>query len=133
MDRPIPDSGDRPVPSTINLRTRVMAVFDAVVSVLNAIGTAWIFVIMLCINADVWSRATFNLPISGIPLIIEMSIIAIVFLQRTAALRGGRMTRSDVLIGRVLKSRPQLGHSLQSIYPRTNLLEWQSLNVRHEE
>lgn len=93
-----------------------MAVFDAVVSVLNAIGTGWIFVIMLCINADVWSRATFNLPISGIPLIIEMSIIAIVFLQLTAALRGGRMTRSDVLIGRVLKSRPQLGHSLQSIY-----------------
>ena len=116
MGRQTPDSEDKSGSLIINTRARVVAVFDSVVTALNAIGTAWIFVIMLFINADVWSRAAFNLPISGIPLIIEMSIIAIVFLQLTAALRGGRLTRSDVLIGRVLKKRPQLGHSLQSIY-----------------
>ena len=116
MGRQTPDSENKSGSLIINARARVVAVFDSVVTALNAIGTAWIFVIMLFINADVWSRAAFNLPISGIPLIIEMSIIAIVFLQLTAALRGGRLTRSDVLIGRVLKKRPQLGHSLQSIY-----------------
>jgi TRAP-type mannitol/chloroaromatic compound transport system permease small subunit len=95
---------------------RVRAAFDGLVSGLNAVGTAWIFVIMLLINADVWSHAFLNQPISGIKLVIEMSIIAIVFLQLAAALRGGRMTRSDVLIGRLLAKRPQLGHSLQALY-----------------
>ena len=112
----MPNATDGSTSSAAHWRTRVMGVFDGLISALNAIGTAWIFVIMVLINSDVWSRAIFNRPISGIPLIIEMSIIAIVFLQITAALRGGRLTRSDVLIGRVLKNRPQLGYSLQALY-----------------
>ncbi len=90
--------------------------FDGLVSALNAIGTLWIFVIMVLINTDVFSRFLFNFPIKGVPLIIEFSIVAIVFLQLAAALRGERMTRSDVLIGRLLERRPQLGLSLQAIY-----------------
>jgi C4-dicarboxylate transporter, DctM subunit len=96
--------------------TSFMAVFDFITTVLNALGTAWIFVIMVLINSDVFMRKIFNAPISGVPLIIELSIIAIVFLQITAALRGGRLTRSDVLIGPLLERRPQLGFSLQAIY-----------------
>ena len=90
--------------------------FDALISALNAIGTVWIFVLMLLINADVLSRYLFNYPINGVPLIIELSIVAIVFLQLAAALREGRMTRSDVMIGRLLTQRPVLGLSLQAIY-----------------
>jgi C4-dicarboxylate transporter, DctM subunit len=105
-----------------NAANRVMAVFDAVVTVMNALGTGWIFVIMVLINTDVFMRKFFNAPISGVPLIIELSIIAIVFLQITAALRGGRLTRSDVLIGRLLEKRPQLGFSLQAIYHATGAI-----------
>ncbi len=119
MDLQTPDATDGSTSSAAHWRTRVMGVFDGLISALNAIGTGWIFVIMVLINSDVWSRAIFNRPISGIPLIIEMSIIAIVFLQITAALRGGRLTRSDVLIGRLLKNRPQLGFSLQALYHLT--------------
>ncbi|NQV57059.1 MAG: TRAP transporter large permease subunit [Rhodospirillales bacterium] len=90
--------------------------FDATISGLNAIGSAWIFVIMALINIDVFSRLLFNRPISGVPLIIEMSIIVIVFLQLAAALRRGRMTRSDVVIGRLLDNRPATGHLLQGVY-----------------
>jgi tripartite ATP-independent transporter DctM subunit len=90
--------------------------FDALIALLNAVGTVWIFVIMVLINADVFSRYLFNSPLNGVPLIIELSIVAIVFLQLAAALREGRMTRSDVLIGRLLERRPQLGLSLQAIY-----------------
>ena len=83
-------------------------------------GSAAAVVLLILAGAAVYYRsrppALLNQPISGIPLIIEMSIIAIVFLQITAALRGGRLTRSDVLIGRILRNRPQLGFSLQSIY-----------------
>jgi tripartite ATP-independent transporter DctM subunit len=90
--------------------------FDALISASNAIGTVWIFVIMVLINTDVFSRFLFNFPINGVPLIIEISIVAIVFLQLAAALREDRMTRSEVLIGRLLKRRPQLGLSLQAVY-----------------
>jgi len=71
---------------------------------------------MALINIDVFSRLLFNRPISGVPLIIEMSIIVIVFLQLAAALRRGRMTRSDVVIGRLLDNRPATGHLLQGVY-----------------
>lgn len=92
------------------------AAFDALISALNAVGTVWIFVIMVLINADVFSRYLFNHPLDGVPLIIELSIVAIVFLQLAAALRDERLTRSDVLIGRLLRHRPGLGLSLQAIY-----------------
>ena len=103
-------------------RLDVMAAFDGLISVLNAIGTVWIFVLMVAINADVFSRFLFNAPISGVPLVVEMSIIAIVFLQISAALRGGRMPRSDVLIAKLLKQRPQLGFSLQAVYHATGVV-----------
>jgi len=107
--------GPRPSPAIRWLRSLGLA-FDIVISTLNAVGTVWIFVLMVLINADVLSRYLFNHPINGVPLIIELSIVAIVFLQLTAALREGRMTRSDVMIGRLLTQRPVLGLSLQAIY-----------------
>ncbi len=93
-----------------------MAAVDWAISGLNAVGTLWIFAIMVAINADVFARFLFSAPISGVPLLIELSIVAIVFVQLAAALRGGRMTRSDVLIGRLLGTRAMLGHTLQAIY-----------------
>ena len=89
---------------------------DWAISGLNAVGTLWIFAIMVAVNADVFARFLFSAPISGVPLLIELSIVAIVFVQLAAALRGGRMTRSDVLIGRLLGTRAMLGHTLQAIY-----------------
>ena len=38
------------------------------------------------------------------------------FLQLSDALRAGRFTRSDVMIARLLRSRPRLGHFLQMSY-----------------
>src|SRR5688572_24489630 len=87
--------------------------FDSFVSALNAIGTVWIFVIMVLINADVAGRYLFNSPLRGVPLLIELSIAALIFLQIPAALRDGRMTRSDAFIGRLLVRRPAAGHVLE--------------------
>src|SRR5690606_544458 len=89
---------------------------DGAVAILNALGTGWIFVIMILINADVFSRYLFNSPFSGVPLIITLSIIAIVFLQLPDALRERRLTRNDAVIGNLLKRRPRLGHMVQSVY-----------------
>jgi TRAP-type mannitol/chloroaromatic compound transport system permease small subunit len=90
--------------------------FDRIIAILNAIGTGWIFVMMMMIVADVFMRFVFNSPIRGVPLIITMSIIAIVFLQLADALRAGRLTRSDMLIGSLLANRPKLGYSMQGLF-----------------
>lgn len=91
-------------------------IFTKIVSALNGIGTIWIFAIMILINLDVFLRFLFNMPVRGVPLAVSMSIIAIVFLQMSDALRVGRFTRSDVMIGRLLQSRPMIGHWLQLHY-----------------
>ena len=54
---------------------------DGITLALNVIGTAGIFLLMLLINADVLGRSLFDRPISGVPEIVSLSIVAIVFLQ----------------------------------------------------
>jgi TRAP-type mannitol/chloroaromatic compound transport system permease small subunit len=90
--------------------------FDAFVSAINAVGTVWIFVLMVLINSDVFMRYLFNAPVMGVPLIISMSIIGIVFLQLPDALRNGRFIRNDALIAKMLERRPRVGHTLEAVY-----------------
>jgi len=94
----------------------LLRVFDAVVRGMNAIGSIWILLITVLINTDVIARFAFNSPVRGVPLVITMSLIAIVFLQLPDALLAGRVTRNEALLGRFLRHRPKLGHSLQAIY-----------------
>ncbi len=89
---------------------------DALISVFNAGGSAWIFCIMILLCADVLGRAAFNAPIDGVPLLIALSIVVIVFLQLPAAIRAGRLTRSDALLSRLLDRRPSIGLSLRAFY-----------------
>ncbi len=110
-------SGDEPRrPDSGTNSNPVGRAFNVLVSAFNGIGTVWIFAIMVLINLDVFSRFLFNAPVKGVPLAVTMSIIAIVFLQLSDALRVGRLTRSDVMIGRLLTRRPTVGHVLQLIY-----------------
>jgi len=90
--------------------------FGRVLSGLNGLGTAWIFVMMVLINADVFARALFNAPIRGVPLIISLSIIAIVFLQLPDALRIGRVTRNEVVLSRLQTRRSPWFYRLQAIF-----------------
>jgi len=86
-------------------------VFSAIVQGLNSVGTIWIFALMVLINADVLSRYLLNAPIQGVAEIVELSIVAIVFLQIGDATRAGRLTRSDSLYSRVLANWPAVGHT----------------------
>lgn len=90
-----------------------------VTGVLNAIGTVWIFFLMVLINSDVVGRAAFSKPVLGVPEMVQFSIVGIVFLQLAHTLRIGALTRSDVLIGALLRRRPRLGHALQVVYHLT--------------
>ncbi len=95
---------------------------DALVSVFNAGGSVWIFGIMMLLCADVLGRAAFNAPIDGVPLLVALSIVVIVFLQLPAAIRAGRLTRSDALLSRLLDRQPSIGVSLRSFYDGLGVL-----------
>ncbi len=90
--------------------------FDGVVSLFNGGGSIWIFCLMSILCADVFSLTFFNAPINGVPLLVELSILVIMFMQLPAAIRSGRLTRSDILLARMLRDRPSLGLSLRAAY-----------------
>lgn len=90
--------------------------FEAIISVMNSIGTAWVFVLLVIINLDIGGRALFNHPIRGVPEIVAMSIVACVFLQIAHTLKVGRLTRSDILLNWLDRRQPRLKGLLEGIY-----------------
>ena len=96
--------------------TVVVRTFDKLVAAFNAAGSGWIFIMMLLLTTDVVCRAAFNAPIKGIPLLIEMSMLVIVFMQLPSAIRADRLTRSDVLLARLLRKNPSVGLPLKAVY-----------------
>ncbi|MWB79048.1 TRAP transporter small permease subunit [Pseudooceanicola sp. 216_PA32_1] len=83
---------------------------------LAVIGSVWIFAIMILVNADVFGRALLSRPIDGVPEIVSLSIVGIVFLQMANTLRMGRFISSDMLLSRVQAWRPRLGQALEALY-----------------
>jgi len=96
--------------------TSIINYFTKLVTGLNTVGTAWIFFLMLLINIDVLSRYLFNAPIQGVTEVVELSIVGIVFLQISDAIRSGRLTRSDGVYKQILKRWPKTGYFLGIIF-----------------
>ena len=92
-----------------NVITRAFSKF---VAGLNSIGGVLIFAMIVMINLDVFSRFLFNHPIDGVTELVELSIVAIVFLQLSDAVRNGRLTRSEGLYSKICEKNPRLGHIL---------------------
>ena len=90
--------------------------FKWLVEGLNALGTLWILGLMLLICADVVGRAFLGNPIAGVPEIVSLSIVGIVFLQLASTLRAGRMTRSDMLLNLLGRRARPVGHAVEVIF-----------------
>lgn len=90
--------------------------FSSFVAGLNAIGTVLIFALVVMINLDVFSRFLFNSPIDGVTELVELSIVAIVFLQLGDAVRTGRLTRSEGLYSKLQERHPGFGHVLGALF-----------------
>lgn len=65
---------------------------------LNAIGTAWVAALTVLICADILGRVLFRFPLVGVPEIVKVSIVAIVWLQIPHTLKIGGHLRSDILM-----------------------------------
>ena len=90
--------------------------FSAFVAGLNSVGTVLIFAMVVMINMDVFSRFLFNAPIDGVTELVQLSIVAIVFLQLGDAVRTGRLIRSDGLYSRLQKNHPRFAHYLGALF-----------------
>lgn len=93
-----------------------LRLLDWLTQVANVCGSLLILTLMVLIGADVFSRNVFDAPISGVPEIVTLSIVAIVFLQAPQALKSGRMTRADALINFLSARAPRIHKGLESLY-----------------
>ena len=69
--------------------------FGRLTAAMNAIGSGLIVFIMLVMLGDIFGRFLFNKPIPGVPEIVAISLVAIVFLQIAHTLRAGRVIFTD--------------------------------------
>jgi TRAP-type C4-dicarboxylate transport system permease small subunit len=90
--------------------------FTALLLGLNSIGTLWIFVLMVVINIDVIGRTLFTAPLPGVPELVKLSIVAIVFLQIGHTLASGRITRVDSVVAGLERKGPRLAAVLEGVY-----------------
>ncbi len=79
---------------------------DFPANLMASVGTAWIFVIMCLVVADVIGRDFLDRPITGVSEFSARSVASIVFLQLAAAVCSGRTTRSDFLLNLIGKRSP---------------------------
>ncbi|MCC5979005.1 MAG: TRAP transporter small permease subunit [Salinarimonas sp.] len=88
---------------------------DRVTALMSALGTIAILLVMLLISVDVAGRFFFGRPIAGVPEMVAMSILAIVFLQIANTLSRGKLTRSDAFLGYLRKRNQRLGDGLDAL------------------
>ena len=83
---------------------------------LNMLGTLLILLLVVLINSDVFGRTVFGAPISGVPEMVSLSIVAIVFLQISQTVAVGRLTRSDALLNYVGRKWPVLRRAIEVVF-----------------
>lgn len=95
---------------------RAAILLDRSASAMNAVGTVWILALMVLINADVIGRGAFDRPIIGVPKMVSLSILGIVFLQLANTLSAGWLTRSDALLGMFRRRFPRTGDVADALF-----------------
>jgi TRAP-type C4-dicarboxylate transport system permease small subunit len=85
-------------------------------SAIAAVGTIWIFAIMLLIVADVVGRNFLASPITGVAEIAGRSVVAIVFLMLPAAALNGSLIRADFLMRGLRKYSRRAVHVLDALF-----------------
>jgi len=107
--------------ATEDLRTGIRLVdasarlLDRVTALMSVLGTVTILIVMILISVDVVGRFFFGRPIAGVPEMVAMSILAIVFLQIANTLSRGKLTRSDAFLGFVRNRNQRLGDGLDAL------------------
>jgi TRAP-type mannitol/chloroaromatic compound transport system permease small subunit len=91
-------------------------VLDRVLIACNLAGAALVGGLLVFINRDALGRTFFAAPVIGVHEIVELSIVAIVFLQLGDVVRVGRLTRSDGFLGALTRRWPAVGLRLEALF-----------------
>jgi TRAP-type C4-dicarboxylate transport system permease small subunit len=75
-----------------------------------------ILLIALIICVDVAYRNIVGEAIPGVTEVLSFSVVMIVFLQATSALRSGKFVRADMLITPLISWKPRIGYSLLMLF-----------------
>lgn len=78
-----------------------LRLFHWLMSALNMLGAVWVVLIMLLITADVSGRALFNAPLFGVPEIVKISVVGLVWCMMAHTLKIGAHLRSTILLDRM--------------------------------
>lgn len=79
---------------------------------MSAVGSILICLIMGLICLEVVLRSAFNISIPAVADVVAVSIVAIVFLQLSAALRSNRMVQAEIFIEKFVPRYPRAGQLL---------------------
>ncbi len=104
---------------------------DRATQLANVIGTLLIVGLVLIICVDVVGRETLGTPLKGVPEMVSLSIVAIVFLQVPQALRSGRLTRSDGLINTLHSRLPRFAGALETVFELLGFLVVSAILYAH--
>lgn len=96
--------------------------FDQFVELTNNIASIWIFAIMILIVADVLSRSFMNAAINGVSELVQISIVAILYMQVPNALKDGSLARSDGLFNFMVRNYPPIGHAMGVVFHMMGVL-----------
>ena len=110
------------MPARARREPAVLRWLDRLTQAANVCGSALILGLVLLIDADVAGRNLLGAPIPGVPEIVSLSIVAIVFLQVPQALRAGRMTRSDAALDALRARTPRAAGALETLYDALGIL-----------
>ena len=89
--------------------------FERIGAVLNALGTIWIFALLVLVDSDILGRELLGAPVRGATEIVGLSIVGIVFLQLPNALWAGRFTRAELLLDALSLRRSRLASAVQGV------------------
>ena len=103
------DIANKPAPVRFNP-------FDRLVIGMNALGSLWILFLVLLVTSDAIGRSFFASPIVGVTELIQISIIAIVFLQLADAIRTHRLTRADSVLCLMRTRCPRTANSMEASF-----------------
>lgn len=81
-----------------------LRLFRWLMSFLNMLGAVWVVLIMLLITVDVIGRAFFNSPLFGVPEIVKISVVGLVWCMMAHTLMIGAHLRSTILLDRMSPS-----------------------------
>lgn len=88
-----------PFQRSLQILTRpFLVLYKVLVTVSNAAGMLGIVLMLAMIFVDICGRYFFNSPLAGVPELVRLMIVCIVFLQLTRTLELGQLIRSEGLL-----------------------------------